>query len=265
MKRILACLSAALFAFGASAATLLPIQLLNPAGSTSGQTIVSTGTSTAPAWGGVPISGLSAIAANTVLANATGSSASPTAFAMPSCATALEWTAGTGFVCNTAGAFTTLSASGTVTVPSGTTFNQPIIKGETNGSSAVAGQIGERITNSNTAISLTNGAPFNAASITLTAGDWDVSGTISFINGAGASSSVMNASISLTSVTQNTAIGWMTSSPNVTTTAVTTRMSTPVVPISVTTTTIVYLVGVDTFAGGTVTSDGLIRATRAPH
>ncbi len=39
----------------AGATTLNPIQLLNPTGSTSGQTIVSTGASTAPAWGTPPV------------------------------------------------------------------------------------------------------------------------------------------------------------------------------------------------------------------
>ncbi|MGF6549300.1 hypothetical protein QFZ96_004371 [Paraburkholderia youngii] len=90
---------------------------------------------------------LAAQAANTVLANVTGSNASPTAFAMPSCSTsssALQYTSGTGFNCSTSvnaatllggtwnspgnigttspgsGSFTTLAASGTV---SGTGFS----------------------------------------------------------------------------------------------------------------------------------------------
>lgn len=56
------------------------------------------------ATGLVTTSDLAAQAANTVLANATGSIASPTAFAMPSCsggANALSWTSGAGFSCNT--------------------------------------------------------------------------------------------------------------------------------------------------------------------
>jgi hypothetical protein len=51
---------------------------------------------------GLPAGGLVAIAANTVLANATSGSASPTAFAMPSCSTAssaLIYTSGTGIGC----------------------------------------------------------------------------------------------------------------------------------------------------------------------
>jgi len=54
--------------------------------------------------GNVGLSSLAAQAANTVVANATASSASPTAFAMPSCSTsssALNWTTSTGFTCNT--------------------------------------------------------------------------------------------------------------------------------------------------------------------
>jgi hypothetical protein len=99
------------------------------------------------ATGKVGLASLAAQAANTVVANVTGSSASPTAFAMPSCSTstsALNWTTSTGFTCNTAvnaatlggatfaapgpigsttpgtGSFTTLAASSTV---SGTGFS----------------------------------------------------------------------------------------------------------------------------------------------
>lgn len=50
MKRIFAAAFAALASI-ASAATLSPIQLLNPAGSTAGQAIVSNGPGAAPGWG----------------------------------------------------------------------------------------------------------------------------------------------------------------------------------------------------------------------
>lgn len=147
MKRLITALATAFYAALASATTFLPVQLLNPSGSTSGQTIVSTGASSAPTWSSIGVNGIAAIAANTVLANATGSSASPTAFAMPSCSassSALGYTTSTGIICNTSinaatlggaifaapgpigsttastGAFTTLSASSTV---SGTGFS----------------------------------------------------------------------------------------------------------------------------------------------
>lgn len=115
MKRILFAAILGLSSICASATTLNPIQLLNPAGSVSGQAIVSTGSATAPAWGGVGLNGIAAIAANTVLANATASSAAPTAFAMPSCSSsvsALNWTTSTGFTCNT-GLITAAAVSST--------------------------------------------------------------------------------------------------------------------------------------------------------
>lgn len=121
MKKIFAALLA-LFASAAFGTTTVPVQLLNPAGSSAGQSIVSTGPSSAPTWGGVGVNGIAAIAANTVLANATGSSASPTAFAMPSCSTStsiLQYTTSTGFTCSTsawtagnAASFSTLTATG---------------------------------------------------------------------------------------------------------------------------------------------------------
>lgn len=102
MKRFFASIALALYALAASAVTLSPVQLLNPAGSTSGQAAVSTGPSTPPAWGNVTATALAAQAANTVVANVTASSASPTAVAMPSCSgtnNAIKYTSGTGFTC----------------------------------------------------------------------------------------------------------------------------------------------------------------------
>lgn len=109
MKKFIGALVALYSAFAFSA-TLSPVQLLNPAGSTSGQAIISTGASSAPAWGNISATALGPVAANTVIANATASSASPIAFSMPSCSTgnsALHWASGTGFTCATNVALTT--------------------------------------------------------------------------------------------------------------------------------------------------------------
>ncbi len=102
MKKILTLLFA--LPVAALAATLSPIQLLNPAGSAAGQAIVSTGASTAPGWATVVAGSLAPVAANTAIANTTGSSASPTAVALPSCSatgSALLYTTSTGFGCAT--------------------------------------------------------------------------------------------------------------------------------------------------------------------
>lgn len=110
MKRLTALIAGFALALSAAAATLAPVQLLNPAGSTAGQAIVSVGPSTAPAWGSVAATALAPVAANTLLGNKTGSAAAPTAVAIPSCSSAnsaLQWTSGTGPVCGTVFALTT--------------------------------------------------------------------------------------------------------------------------------------------------------------
>lgn len=108
MKRFLA-LALTFLATLAGAATLSPVQLLSPAGSTAGQAIVSTGPSSAPAWATVTASGLTPIGTNTVYGNFTGSSASPAANAVPSCSTAnsaLKYTSSSGLSCGTTFALT---------------------------------------------------------------------------------------------------------------------------------------------------------------
>lgn len=74
MKKILVCL--ALLIATLAHATTLPVQLLNPASSTAGQVPVSTGPTTPPTWGAPAVT---PIAANTMLANPTGSTAAPQA------------------------------------------------------------------------------------------------------------------------------------------------------------------------------------------
>ncbi len=75
------------------------------------------------ATGLVTLPSLAAQAANTVVANVTGSSASPSAFAMPNCSSstsALQWTSGTGFVCGSS--FANLSGA-TFTGQLGVSYN----------------------------------------------------------------------------------------------------------------------------------------------
>lgn len=62
MKRILAGVTAALLAFSANAASLYPLGLMNPVGSTSGQVIVSTGPTTAPTWSTIGALGYATLA-----------------------------------------------------------------------------------------------------------------------------------------------------------------------------------------------------------
>jgi hypothetical protein len=162
MKRLILAALAAIATFAAHAATTVPPSLINPAGSTAGQAIVSTGPSTAPGWSKVSVAGLAAQAANTVLANVTASSASPTAFAMPSCSTstsALQYTSGTGFTCFTGSApLASPTFTGTVTITN-TSGNSLIVNGSGNsGSGAQFFLQGNGATTPNKYIRAFNGA-----------------------------------------------------------------------------------------------------------
>jgi hypothetical protein len=223
MKRVFAAalLFATSLAFGA---TLNPIQLLSPSGSTSGQAIVSTGASTAPAWSNVTASGLVAQAANTVVANATGSSASPIAFAMPSCSASgnnLQWTSGAGFTCATgyaltgsplsqfaattsaqlAGVISDETGSGSLVFGTSPTIATPTITGVTNGSTAAAGSVGENLPAAAAGVSLTNSTPTNVTSISLAAGNWMVGGECYFIPAGSTSVLAISAGANTTSAT----------------------------------------------------------------
>ncbi|MFM0630785.1 hypothetical protein [Paraburkholderia xenovorans] len=207
IKRILAGTLALVsgLAFGT---TLVPIQLLNPAGSAAGQAIVSTGSSSAPAWGSVTATALGAQAANTVVANATGSSASPTAFAMPSCSTstsALQWANGTGFTCyaNSATATGTLAqfaattsaqlagvisdetGSGALVFGTSPTIGSPAISGGTISNAPISGSTGAFTT-------LTASGSVSGAGITALFNNTALAGTPTAVTqGAGSNSTAL--------------------------------------------------------------------------
>ncbi|WP_088926283.1 hypothetical protein [Burkholderia multivorans] len=288
MKRLF---TAALFALSSIAfgATLTPVQLLNPAGSTSGQTIVSTGPSTAPGWASVPLSGLSSIASNTVLANVTASSAAPSAFAMPSCSTSssiLQYTTSTGFTCNTSvwgappnigfntpgtGNFTTLNSSsgalngsiGQTTPFAGSFTTLSASSGLTGLTSTTlpytAGTVGEYFSGSTSGTSMTTATATNCASISLPAGDWDVQATIQFTPSAGPSTlaTAVSTSVSVPALQSEQSLALPFTSGQ------TQIIASPVQRIPLSATTTVYAVGVAGFSSGTVTCNGYLRARRA--
>lgn len=340
MKKIFAAVLAALCSSAIFATTLSPITLLNPSGSTSGQAIVSTGASSAPAWGNVAISTLTGIlpvakggtnastasgtaldnitgfagtgfmvragggaysflsttngiglgnlaqvAANTVLANSTGSTANLAAFSMPSCSTsasALDWTSGTGFTCNVAVNAATLGGATFASPPAagyGSTTPEPVfattisatglisptstigIKGTLTNDNANAGSVGEYVTNTTTGTALSSGVSANATSVTLTAGDWDVTAEAQY-NPAGTTNitllqtGVSSVSATLGSLGSKTLLilPFTTGQPQTT--------ISPAVRVSVSTSATIYAVGSASFTTSTCTVDGFIRARR---
>ena len=296
------------------------------------------------ATGKVGLASLATQAANTVVANVTASSASPTAVALPSCSTAnsaLQYTSGTGLSCGTtfaltsgtlaqfaattsaqlagvlsdetgsgsvvfgtnptitgatisggSGSFTTLAASSTV---SGTGFSTYLasppaiggtaantgkfttlqatstitpsstsgIVGTTTNDNANAGSFGEYVTGTTSGTSLTTATAANAASVSLTAGDWDVSGVVRYNPGGSATTSNISAGISTTSATFG-GLGTLSALliPFSSSSGGNSVVISPTVRISISSTTTVFLVALCTFSASTMTADGFIRARR---
>lgn len=336
MKKLIVFVTYMLASSAIFAATTVPVQLLNPSGSTAGQAIVSTGPSSAPSWGGVGLNGIASIGANTVVANATGVSASPTAFAMPGCSasgSALQWTSGTGFTCGagyamlSGAAFTapitvtdsssSSTASVTITntanttngvnlklVGNGATTPSKTIRvvngsfqiqsdsyasilldlhdsgnlltlgsispsqtggiiGTNTNNNADAGSVGEVITaTQSSAVSLSNSAGANITSISLTAGDWNVSGVVCFTPANGTSVTNMTSGISTTSATLGALGSYSGISIPYTGNGGGSCIPTPNVRVQGTGTATVYLVSIQGFTAGTMTATGVIFARR---
>lgn len=243
-----------------NAATTVPVQLLNPAGSSSGQTIVSTGASSAPGWATVPLSGISSIAANTVVTNASSASASPSAFAMPSCSgasAALEWTTNAGFNCNVAINAAQLNGQ-TFTAP---TITTPNITGVTNGSNSTGGSVGEYPAGNASATSMTSVTPAQCAGVTLTAGDWDVWGNIQFSPAAGTTVAEVLSGINVGSVALPGAQNYQLIQGSLTTGGQQV-IAAPMQRVSISTSTNVYLIGYASFGISTMQCSGWIQARR---
>lgn len=137
------------------------------------------------------------------------------------------------------------------------------IKGTATNDNTQAGSVGEYITGTTGLVSLTTSTPFNAASVSLTAGDWDVVGTVSFVPAGSTTVSIVQTGISTTSATfpaANTG-GYVLSTAPFTTGGLQIQNS-PVVRLSLASTTTVYLVGQLGFGTSTAQGEGFIRARR---
>jgi hypothetical protein len=140
------------------------------------------------------------------------------------------------------------------------------IPGTTTSDSANAGNIGEEIVNYiglGTGPSLTTATPANVTSITLTAGDWDVTGHAVLEYTSATQSGDGTASLSQVSATLNT--GYIDSFSPIRLTTTTCKNSIELPPRRVTilvTPVIYYLVAQATFSAGTCKVSGYIRARR---
>jgi hypothetical protein len=76
----------------------------------------------------------------------------------------------------------------TTALTSLTTRVDALQHGVTDGSNAAAGDVGEYLSNTSGAVSLTSAATANVVSLALPAGDWDVAGSVVFSPSAGTNS-----------------------------------------------------------------------------
>lgn len=139
------------------------------------------------------------------------------------------------------------------------------IIGSTTNDSAAAGSVGELLSNNSSAVSMSTGSGANCTSISLTAGDWDVNGTIQFIPAATTVVNSVNGGI-------NTTTGTLPSFPdaslfgvNQSFTVGTGNTQTYVTGskrVSLASTTTVFLVGLAAFTTSTETCNGYIQARR---
>ncbi|GAC1040835.1 beta strand repeat-containing protein [Rhizobium sp. No.120] len=136
------------------------------------------------------------------------------------------------------------------------------IKGAGTNSNAQTGDVGEYVSNSTTGVSLTSATTANITSISLTAGDWDVTGTCTFVPANTTAPTLMQCGASTTSATlgglgQNSFLG-VTFPTN----GQSQGFVAPRQRISVASTTTVYLVGQSSFTVSTMTANGFISARR---
>ena len=165
-------------------------------------------------------------------------------------------------------AATTISATSTITPA-----QVAGIVGTTTNNNAQAGSIGEFITATvpvGSAVALTTAVTANVTSISLTAGDWDVSAVVDHNIGLTTSLTQINSGISLVSATlpAQTGGGGLGTDPLATLSYAAMVpgagivQSAPLVRITLTATTTVYLVAQDTFTLSTISAYGTIRARR---
>ena len=139
------------------------------------------------------------------------------------------------------------------------------IKGVTDGSDAGAGNVGEVLSIVlTTPLSIASGATYNIIGLTLTAGDWDVTGELAFLGSAPSIMSALQAGVGPTSggMPSMSLNGSKTILPY---TVNALAVQVPITPcrVSLSVSTNYWLLGLANFASGTVTATGKLWARRA--
>lgn len=135
------------------------------------------------------------------------------------------------------------------------------IIGTSTNNSAASGYVGEYLTGTASGVSLVSNTGKTVVTLSLTAGDWDVFGNLSFVPNASSTIASLATSISLTTDTLEVNAG-LTSLVAVFTTGSTQYLCAGVTRMSLSGTTNVYLIGKSIFSISTMTATGIISARR---
>lgn len=238
----------------------------------AGQFLATGGTGANPSWQTVQGGNLGSIPNNSVLANISGSSAPPT---NPSVTQLLDSALGntqgniiyrnaTDWTVLAPGTVGTLLQSNGAANPSWTTLGS--IRGTQTNNNAAAGIVGETIESvilSGSGVSVAIGTPVNITSITLSAGDWDLSAQPYASHSASVIVNSFRFSLSTTSATENLVAPYWSglAVPYTSNGGVNTLPISPI-RISLATPTTYYLVAFTNSSGGGMTAYGSLRARR---
>jgi len=159
------------------------------------------------------------------------------------------------------------TGTGNVMQVSGVTVSSGQYPGEPTTGNATAGNVGEFVSQTvlvGAAVSLTNGVAANITSISLTAGDWDVSGNVDFLPAGTTTVNSVSAWTSITSATFPTSpnAGALNRIQAPFTTGVDQVLPVGVQRISVSGTTTVFLSALAGFSVSTMQGYGFLRARR---
>lgn len=171
------------------------------------------------------------------------------------------------------GTVTSVTCNGVAITASGVCSVVGQVPGETSTGSASAGNVGEYVSAnvvSGSAAALTNNSPINITSISLTAGDWDIVGTVYYTGNAATTVQYMASSVATASGTLDLGVGnfglqvGFNSVPYSATSgsAVGLSVVTPPVRKSLASTTTIYLVAQSGFTTSTSAAYGFLRARR---
>lgn len=182
------------------------------------------------------------------------------------CATVALATDTSGTLAATNGG-TGVSNSFNTTVTSATSIGRGQYQGTGTNDAATAGNIGEYLSNTAAlgSVSLTTNTAANAGTLSLTAGDWDVQCLVYFLPAASTTVDGLHASLSTTSATISSTIGFFSSLnyPSIVMgNNYYTVETTPLVRASITSTTSYYCIAFASFGISTMTAGGFVRARR---